>query len=64
MARKVYNFVCGVSDAKPPKLTKKEKEELRQKATSIEENKLWSKICDINAVIAIAVTCLIIGFYA
>ena len=45
-------------------MTKEEREEMEKKLTDIEEDPLWSQVCNINAVIAIAATCFIIGFYA
>jgi sodium/glucose cotransporter 9 len=62
--RKVYNLLCGFSDKKAPKLSEEEKAQNRKDMTSLVENPTASKLCDINAVIAIGVTCFIIGFYA
>ena len=62
--RKTYNVVCGVTDIVPTKLTKEEKHAAMMKMTNIEEDPLWAKICDYNAVTAIAITCFVIGFYA
>lgn len=62
--RRMYNSFCGFNTTPPPKMTKEEEAEMKKQATDIKENPFWSKVCDINAVIAIAVTCFIIGFYA
>jgi len=62
--RRTYNVVCGVSDIVPPKMTKEEKAAALMKSTNIEEDPLWAKISDYNAVGAIAITCFVIGFYA
>lgn len=32
--------------------------------TNITEDPFWSRVCDVNAVIAVALVCLAIGFYA
>ena len=55
--------MCGSQDDKM-KLKKSEKIEQRLIMTSIVENPFWSKVCDVNAVIAVSLTCLIIGFYS
>jgi len=34
------------------------------KATNIDEDPTWAKVCDYNAVAALAITCFVIGFYA
>ena len=60
---RLYNWACGFSDDPPPKLTKEQKEAARRALTDIQENPTASFLCDINAVIAIAVTCFVIGFY-
>ena len=62
--RKAYNVACGVSDIIPAKLTKEEKAAAVMKATNIDEDPTWAKVCDYNAVAAIAITCFVIGFYA
>ncbi len=63
-AKNIYNMLCGFNNKPLPKLTPEEKAAQRAKMTNITENATVSKLCDINAVIAIAVTCFIIGFYA
>jgi sodium/glucose cotransporter 9 len=60
---KWVNKICCFSGAPPEKETKEEKAEYRKTLTTIEEDPYWSRVCDINAVIAISVTCFIIGFY-
>lgn len=62
--RKTYNFMCGVSVEPPKHQTKEQLKEQMDAMTNLTENAFWSRICDYNAVIAIALTCLIIGFYA
>lgn len=62
--RKTYNFMCGVPVEPPKHMTKEQLKAQMDAMTSITENALWSRVCDYNAVIAIALTCLIIGFYA
>ena len=61
--RKAYSFMCGASPV-PQKLTKEQKLQMALDMTSITENPFWSRVCDYNAVIAVGVTCFIIGFYA
>lgn len=62
-SKNIYNKVCGFNKPPPPKLSDEEKAEMRRIMTNIHEDPTWSRICDINAVIAISVTCFIIGFY-
>jgi sodium/glucose cotransporter 9 len=61
--RRVYSLICGSSPV-PEKLTKEQKLQMALDMTSITENPFWSRVCDYNAVIAVGVTCFIIGFYA
>ena len=58
--KKVYNWACGFSESSQTKLTRAQKFEMMD----ISENPFWSRVCDVNAVLAVAVTCFIIGFYA
>jgi len=62
--KNVYNKVCGFNKPPVPKLSAEEAAALRVKMTDIHEDPLWSRVCDINAIVAISVTCFIIGFYA
>lgn len=62
--KKIYNSICGFNTEPPPKLTKEEEATMRKAQTNIDEDPFWSKVCDINAVIAISLTCFVIGFYA
>ena len=63
-AKNIYNTVCGFNRPPPPRRSKEELAEIRRKLTDIDEDPFWEKVCDINAVIAVAITCFIIGFYA
>ena len=64
MHKKIYNWICGYQDGPKEKMTEEQKAEFRKQLTNIEENPFWSQICDINAIIAVGLTCFIIGFYA
>ena len=61
---RVKNAAMGKSTEPKVRLTKEQKEEIREKMTNIDEEPFWSTVCDVNAVIAVALTCFIIGFYA
>jgi len=61
-ALSAYNFMCGASPI-AQKLTKEEKIAAQTAMTSIKENPFWSRFCDYNAMIAVGITCFIIGFY-
>ena len=63
-SKRLFNKACGFSDTPTPKPTKEEKAAYKKSITTIEEDPYWSSVCDWNAVVAIAVTCFIIGFYA
>ena len=50
--KKIFFWFCGIEKyMKSETNTNKKNEKM---STSIEENKLWSSICDVNAIIAIA----------
>ena len=59
-----YNFACGFSAPPAKKMSPEEMKEYLKKMHDISENKTVSRLCDISAVIAVAATCAIIGFYA
>ena len=60
-SQKAYEWFCGSTST--IKLTRAEKAEQLEQLTNIEENPFWSRVCDVNAIIAVALTCFIIGFY-
>ena len=62
--QRFYNFACGFSAVPAKKLDPKELKEHLRKMHDISENKTTSRLCDISAVVAVAATCAIIGFYA
>ena len=62
--RKVYNFICGFNTTKQEKLTREEIDAMRRKITDIGEDPFWEYFMNVNAVVVVAVTCFIIGFYA
>jgi hypothetical protein len=62
--RKTYNVICGVSELVQPQLTKEQQAEQLKLMTNIEEDPLWARLSDYNAVAAIGFTCFIIGFFA
>ncbi|CAH1777913.1 unnamed protein product [Owenia fusiformis] len=64
-ARKVYNFICGIEpEQTKTKLSKEAAAAIRAEMTDIAETPFLSNIMNINAIIAIAVTCFLIGFFA
>lgn len=62
--RRTYEIMCGVTDIVPVKMTKEQKIANWKLMTNIIEEPYWRKVCDWNAVVAVAATCFIIGFYA
>jgi len=62
MGQRIYNAACGFGES-GPKLTEEEAAEQRKIMTDISEDPLITQICDINGVLAVTLTCFIIGFY-
>ncbi|KAL5007608.1 hypothetical protein ScPMuIL_016414 [Solemya velum] len=62
--RKVYNWVCGISDKPHPKLTDEERKAVRDKMTSLEENPHMKRILDISAFVVAIGTVFLVAFFA
>ncbi|XP_074077593.1 sodium/glucose cotransporter 4 isoform X2 [Macrotis lagotis] len=62
--KKVYFWFCGLSSAPTPILSPAEKAAMERKLTSIEETPLWRRVCDINAILLLAINIFLWGYFA
>ncbi|XP_040216988.1 sodium/glucose cotransporter 4-like [Rana temporaria] len=62
--KKLYYWLCGTSMQPKVQLTKEEEQTLQKKLTSIEEDPLWKNVCNINAVIVLAINVFLWGYFA
>ncbi|XP_062049313.1 sodium/glucose cotransporter 4 isoform X2 [Lepus europaeus] len=60
----LWGWFCGLSRAPEQTLSPSEKAALEQKLTSIEEEPLWRSICDVNAIILLAINVFLWGYFA
>eukprot|EP00079_Xenopus_tropicalis_P008393 XP_002931459.1 PREDICTED: sodium/glucose cotransporter 4 isoform X1 [Xenopus tropicalis] len=61
--KKLYFWFCGISIHPEVKLSSEEQKRLQRKLTSIEEKPLWRYICDINALILLAINVFLWGYF-
>ncbi|NXO35492.1 SC5A9 protein, partial [Locustella ochotensis] len=59
----VYLWFCGLSTSPTPSLSEEEKAALQQKLTSIEEEPLWRHVCNVTAIILLAVNVFLWAYY-
>lgn len=64
LGKLLWGWFCGLSGNPEQNLSPSEKAALEQKLTSIEEEPLWRSICDINAVILLAINIFLWGYFA
>ncbi|XP_042540781.1 sodium/glucose cotransporter 4 isoform X2 [Dipodomys spectabilis] len=62
--RHLWGWLCGLSGTPPQTQSSAEKEELEKKLTSIEEEPLWRSVCNINAILLLAVDIFLWGYFA
>nr|KAF6508126.1 solute carrier family 5 member 9 [Rousettus aegyptiacus] len=60
----LWGWFCGFSGGPEQALSPAEKAALEQKLTSIEEKPLWRRVCNINAVLLLAVNVFLWGYFA
>ncbi|XP_019512062.1 PREDICTED: sodium/glucose cotransporter 4 [Hipposideros armiger] len=60
----LWGWFCGLSGAPEQALSPAEKAALEQKLTSIEEKPLWRSVCNINAVLLLAINVFLWGYFA
>ncbi|GCB72248.1 sodium/glucose cotransporter 4 [Scyliorhinus torazame] len=61
--KKIFFCLCNLSAQQKPELTKEEMDAMQKKLTSIEEKPLWRKICNINALILLAINVFLWGYF-
>ncbi|XP_048468481.1 sodium/glucose cotransporter 2 isoform X3 [Rhincodon typus] len=59
-----FSWFCGISSESVPEPTEQEKAEAMRKMTDISENRVWSNVVNINAIIMMCVALFLWGFYA
>ncbi|XP_009871955.1 PREDICTED: sodium/glucose cotransporter 1-like isoform X1 [Apaloderma vittatum] len=62
--KKAYNWFCGLSQQKGPKLSKEEEEALNKKLTDTTEVPLWRNVVNINGIILLAVAVFCHAYFA
>nr|XP_004025802.2 sodium/glucose cotransporter 4 isoform X1 [Gorilla gorilla gorilla]XP_055214341.1 sodium/glucose cotransporter 4 isoform X1 [Gorilla gorilla gorilla]XP_055214393.1 sodium/glucose cotransporter 4 isoform X1 [Gorilla gorilla gorilla]XP_055214442.1 sodium/glucose cotransporter 4 isoform X1 [Gorilla gorilla gorilla]XP_055214531.1 sodium/glucose cotransporter 4 isoform X1 [Gorilla gorilla gorilla] len=60
----LWSWFCGLSGTPEQALSPAEKAALEQKLTSIEEEPLWRHVCNINAVLLLAINIFLWGYFA
>ncbi|XP_068098155.1 sodium/glucose cotransporter 4-like [Hyperolius riggenbachi] len=60
----VLFWFCGISMQPEVKLSEEEQQKLQKKLTSIEEEPLWRNICNVNAIILLAINVFLWGYFA
>lgn len=60
----MYLWFCGLSPGPTPSLSEEEKAALQQRLTSIEEKPLWKHVCDVSAILLLAVNVFLWAYYA
>uniref|UniRef100_A0A8D0S5Z9 Sodium/mannose cotransporter SLC5A10 n=2 Tax=Sus scrofa TaxID=9823 RepID=A0A8D0S5Z9_PIG len=60
----LWGWLCGLSGTPEQALSPAEQAALEQKLSSIEEQPLWRSVCDINAVLLLAVNIFLWGYFA
>ncbi|MEE6495454.1 hypothetical protein FKM82_002058 [Ascaphus truei] len=61
--KKVYFWFCGISSHPEVQISKEEQQTLQRKLTNIEEKPFWRRVCDINAVVLIAINVFLWGYF-
>ncbi|KAM9691111.1 sodium/glucose cotransporter 4 isoform 2-T2 [Dama dama] len=62
--QRLWRWLCGLSGVREQALSPAEKAALEQKLTSIAEEPLWRSVCNINAVVLLAVNVFLWGYFA
>ncbi|XP_043734230.1 sodium/glucose cotransporter 4 isoform X3 [Cervus elaphus] len=62
--QRLWRWLCGLPGAPEQALSPAEKAALEQKLTSIAEEPLWRSVCNMNAVVLLAVNVFLWGYFA
>ncbi|XP_071983634.1 sodium/glucose cotransporter 4 [Engystomops pustulosus] len=60
---KLYFWFCGISTQPNVKMSKEEQLKMQIKLTSIEEKPLWRNVCNVNAIILLAINVFLWGYF-
>lgn len=60
----LYLWLCGLSSGPRASLSPEEKAALEQRLTSIEEKPLWKHVCDVSAILLLAVNVFLWAYFA
>ncbi|XP_061486434.1 sodium/glucose cotransporter 4 isoform X2 [Rhineura floridana] len=61
--KKVYFWFCGISIDPKPTLTREDAAALEKKLTSIKEEPVWKAVCNVNAVVLLAINIFLWGYF-
>ncbi|KAM4021966.1 sodium/glucose cotransporter 4 [Anomaloglossus baeobatrachus] len=61
--KKLYFWFCGLSMQPEVKMSKEEELKLQNKLTSIEERPLWRNVCNVNAILLLAINVFLWGYF-
>ncbi|NWS32784.1 SC5A9 protein, partial [Polioptila caerulea] len=59
----VYMWFCGLPTGPKPTLSPEERAAMEQRLTSIEEEPLWKTVCDVNAILLLAVSVFLWSYF-
>ncbi|KAM9475768.1 sodium/glucose cotransporter 4 [Clarias gariepinus] len=62
--RRVGMWLCGLSEAPKPELSREEQLAMEKKLTSIEEQPIWRNVCNINAILLLTANVFLWGYFA
>ncbi|NXK32019.1 SC5A9 protein, partial [Piprites chloris] len=59
----VYLWFCGLSTSPTPTLSQEERAALEQRLTSIKEEPLWKTVCNVNAILLLAINIFLWAYF-
>ncbi|XP_073936294.1 sodium/glucose cotransporter 4 isoform X1 [Castor canadensis] len=60
----LWGWLCGLSESPQQALSPAEKAALEKKLTSIKEEPIWRSVCNINAILLLAINIFLWGYFA
>ncbi|ESO03121.1 hypothetical protein HELRODRAFT_174010 [Helobdella robusta] len=65
LAWRAYAFMCGATLEDDQKImSEEERMKVYREMTNVNEDPFWSRVCDINALILLAILCFLFGFFS